>query len=122
MLTTSDLGKFSQRETHSVEQVNAFGIFFKTYLRRERSLYGSAHCADRHLCLIGCDVSRLDVAVIHGVLEGPPSVLVTRETIEENFGPFSKSKHIDKCLRRVFILYKTNSQKKGRMGFLYLCL
>lgn len=76
------------------KKVNAFVSLLKTYLRRERSLYRRAHCADRELCLIGHDVGWLDVAVIHWVLKGRPSicVLVTRVPIEGNFGSFSESK------------------------------
>lgn len=105
-------------------RTSAFVALLKTYLRRERSLYCSAHCADRELCLIGHDVGGLDVAVIHGVLEGRPSVcvLVTRVTIEGNFGSFSESK--DKC--RFFM---THSHKEGYFSvhflnceLLYLCL
>lgn len=63
-----------------------------THLQRKRLLYSCAHCADCELCLIGHDVSGLDVAVIHGVLErgSPVSVLMAHVTIEGNFGSSSK--------------------------------
>lgn len=55
-------------------------------------LYSGAHCADCELCLIGHDVSGLDVAVVHGVLERSPTVcvLVAHVTVEGNFGSSSK--------------------------------
>lgn len=55
------------------------------------TLYSRAHCADCELCLAGHDVSRLDVAVVHGVLErsAPISVLVAHVTIEGDFGSSS---------------------------------
>lgn len=63
-----------------------------THLQRKRLLYSCAHCADCELCLIGHDVSGLDVAVIHRVLESGSSVsvLMAHVTIEGNFGSSSK--------------------------------
>lgn len=57
----------------------------------EITLYSRAHRADCELCLAGHDVSRLDVAVVHGVLErsAPVSVLVAHVTIEGDFGSSS---------------------------------
>lgn len=54
-------------------------------------LYSCAHCADCELCLIGHDVSGLDVAVIHWVLKRSSSisVLMAHVTIERNFGSSS---------------------------------
>lgn len=66
--------------------------WYGTHLQRKRLLYSCAHCADCELCLIGHDVSGLDVAVIHRVLErgSPVSVLMAHVTIEGNFGSSSK--------------------------------
>lgn len=57
----------------------------------ETALYSRAHCADCEFCLAGHDVSGLDVAVIHGVLErsSPVRVLVAHITIEGDFGSSS---------------------------------
>lgn len=61
---------------------------YDCYLWMERLLYSCAHCADCELCLIGHDVSGLDVAVIHWVLEcsSAISVLMANVTIEGDFG------------------------------------
>lgn len=55
------------------------------------TLYSRAHRADCELCLAGHDVSRLDVTVVHGVLErsAPIGVLVAHVTIEGDFGSSS---------------------------------
>lgn len=68
----------------------------ETYLKRKQLLYSCAHCADCELCLIGHDVSRLDVAIIHWVLKcrSSVSVFMAHITIEGNFGSPSKIKHI----------------------------
>lgn len=51
-------------------------------------LYGRAHCADCELRLVGHDVGRLDVPVVHGVFERRTSVgvLVAHVAIEGDFG------------------------------------
>lgn len=55
------------------------------------SLYGGAHRADCELALVGHDVGGLNVAIIHGVLEGGPSVgvLVAHVAVERDVGSSS---------------------------------
>lgn len=67
-------------------------LVFDSYLWRKQLLYSCAHCADCELCLIGHDVSGLDVAVIHRVLERSSSigVLMAHVTIEGDFGSSSE--------------------------------
>lgn len=54
-------------------------------------LYGCAHCADCELCLVGHDVSGLDVAIVHRVLECGSSVrvFVAHVAVEGDFGSSS---------------------------------
>lgn len=71
-------------------------VVLGSYLWRKRLLYSCAHCADCELCLTGHDVSGLDVAVIHRVLErsSSVSVLMAHVTIEGDFGSSSEMKSI----------------------------
>lgn len=59
-------------------------------------LYSCAHCADCELCLVGHDVSGLDVAVVHWVLERSASisVLMAHITIEGDFRSSSEMRSI----------------------------
>lgn len=74
-----------------------------TYLCRKQLLYSCAHCADCELCLTGHDVSGLDVAVIHGVLERSPSVgvLVAHVAVEGDFG---SSSEMNQCNQQLVVL------------------
>ncbi len=107
-------------------------LLLKTHLWLEQSLYCCAHCADCELCLIGHDISGLDVTIIHRVLESGSSVgvLMACVTIEGYFGPFSASKQdiLPNILEEWFIInHKTQCTMSNIFGeyfgeVLYLCL
>lgn len=89
----------------------------ESYLWRKQLLYSCAHCADCELCVIGHDVSWLDVAVIHGVFKcsSSISVLMAHITIEGDFGSSSEMNQYNKILCHYIrgIIYSVHSRDRG---------
>lgn len=99
-------------ECGSKEASSCESSLYDCYLWMKRLLYSCAHCADCELCLVGHDVSGLDVTVIHRVLEcsSAISVLMANVTIEGDFGSSPGKRQITTIRAEQYTLISPKSQ------------